>query len=59
MADSNILRKNKNQHKRKNNQSKFDDKNISVAMSKTIDYIKDRIKILYNIDYKEQIYYVS
>ena len=50
MADSNILRKNKNQHKPKNDQSKFDDKNISVAMSKTIDYIKDRFKNIANFD---------
>ena len=42
MANSDDLRKNVNQHKPKNTESKFDDKNIAQAMQKTIDYIENR-----------------
>jgi len=42
VANSDDLRKNVNQHKPKNTESKFDDKNIAQAMQKTIDYIENR-----------------
>lgn len=50
MANSDDLRKNKNQHKPKNTSSKFDDKNIAIAMYKTIKYLENRFKNIQNFD---------
>lgn len=48
MASSDDLRQNLNQHKVKNTQSKIDDKNIAVAMEKTIEYLENRFKNISN-----------
>lgn len=50
MANSDDLRKNVNQHKPKNTESKFDDKNIAQAMQKTIDYIENRFSQIPNFN---------
>ena len=50
MANSDDLRKNVNQHKPKNTESKFDDKNIAQAMQKTIDYIENRFGQISNFN---------
>ena len=50
MANSDDLRKNINQHKPKNVESKFDDKNIAQAMQKTIDYIENRFSQISNFN---------
>ncbi|MDD5786447.1 EcoRI family type II restriction endonuclease [Campylobacter lanienae] len=50
MASSDDLRKNKNQHKAKNVNSKSDDKNIGIAMNRTIEYLKNRFKNIQNFD---------
>ena len=50
MANSDDLRKNINQHKPKNVESKFDDKNIAQAMQKTIDYVENRFSQISNFN---------
>lgn len=50
MTNSDNLRKNTNQHKPKNTKSKFDDKNIAIAMNKTIEYLENRFKNIQNFD---------